>query len=115
MQSTDVYFYTKDKELYTKFTKQEINKLLKPFFKYETCADILQDLDYPYIEAEIRDLITRYPENWFGRYLSKMDLRGFRDYRFKDSAFLNFCDEKRRHKDAMKFINWFKETYNQEI
>ena len=73
MPSTDTYFYTKDKELYTKFTKQEINELLKPFFKYETCANILQDLDYPYIEAEIRALITYHPENWFSRYLLRMD------------------------------------------
>lgn len=62
----------------------------------ETYKWILQEIDVPYIQKEWNDLLAKYARDRssvtgttiLGRYLSKMKLKQFRDYRWKDNDFL---------------------------
>lgn len=62
----------------------------------DTYVWILQDCDVPYIPDEWYKLLQSYGQNpekmtgmtILGRYLSKMKLKQFRDYKWKDTAFL---------------------------
>jgi len=63
----------------------------------ETYKWILEEIDVPYIEEEWTSLLSRYSANpskmtgmtVLGRYLSKMKLKQYRDYRWEDSERLN--------------------------
>ena len=65
-------------------------------FNPETFLWILKDMDLPYIPEEwnvLRDRAFAKNPNLngmsvFGKYLSKMKLKQFKDYRFKDTEFL---------------------------
>lgn len=65
-------------------------------FTPETYLWILQECDVPYVADEWNKLLQTYGKNKakltgatiLGRYLSKMKLKQFRDYRWKDSEFL---------------------------
>ena len=62
----------------------------------DTYLWILQEIDVPYIPEEWNKLMTTYAKDKskltglsiLGRYLSKMKLKQFKDYRWKDSEFL---------------------------
>lgn len=65
-------------------------------FNPETFLWILQEVDVPYIPDEWNGLLLKYGKDKskltgttiLGRYLAKMKLKQFRDYRWKDTAFL---------------------------
>lgn len=65
-------------------------------FEPDTYLWILQECDVPYIPEEWNKLLATYGKNKssmtgttiLGRYLSKMKLKQFRDYRWKDNEFL---------------------------
>ena len=62
----------------------------------ETYLWILQEIDVPYIPDEWNKLMATYAKDnkklsgmtILGRYLSKMKLKQFRDFRWKDNDFL---------------------------
>jgi predicted ArsR family transcriptional regulator len=64
---------------------------------------ILQECDVPYVPEEWNKLLTSYGKDRskltgttiVGRYLSKMKLKQFRDYRWKDTEFLQEVANKR--------------------
>jgi hypothetical protein len=65
-------------------------------FNPDTYLWILQDCDVPYIPEEWNKLLASYAKDKskltgmtiLGRYLSKMKLKQFKDYRWKDNDFL---------------------------
>ena len=58
----------------------------------------MQALDVPFIEYEWNMLIDVHKNsNVLGRYLAKMNLRGFRDYTYEDSNFLNELYKQRKN------------------
>ena len=69
----------------------------------ETFTPILKEVDVPYIPEEWNKLLESYGQDRrkvtgmtiLGRYLSKMKLKQFRDYRWKDTEFLQDLAEKR--------------------
>lgn len=69
----------------------------------ETFTPILKEVDVPYIPEEWNKLLESYGQDRrkvtgmtiLGRYLSKMKLKQFKDYRWKDTAFLQELAEKR--------------------
>lgn len=69
----------------------------------DTYLWILQECDVPYIPDEWNKLMMTYGQNKarvtgttiIGRYLSKMKLKQFRDYRWKDTEFLQEMANKR--------------------
>lgn len=52
---------------------------------------VLKALDIPFIKREWNMLINRYGKNSniIGRYIAKMNLRGYRDFTYEDSEILN--------------------------
>jgi len=62
----------------------------------ETYLWILQEVDVPYIPEEWYTLLSKYGKDRskvtgmtiIGRYLSKMKLKQYKEYRWKDSDFL---------------------------
>ena len=69
----------------------------------ETFTPILKEVDVPYIPEEWNKLLETYGQDRrkvtgmtiLGRYLSKMKLKQFKDYRWKDTEFLQELAEKR--------------------
>lgn len=65
-------------------------------FNPDTYLWILQEADVPYVPEEWDNLLMRYGKNpekltgmtIIGRYLAKMQLKQFRDFRWKDNEFL---------------------------
>ena len=72
-------------------------------FNSETYLWILQDCDVPYVPEEWNKLLATYGKDRakltgttiLGRYLSKMKLKQWRDYRWKDTEFLQEVANKR--------------------
>lgn len=62
----------------------------------DTYLWILQEIDVPYVPDEWHKILAKYGQNKekltgmtiLGRYLSKMKLKQFKDYRWKDNEFL---------------------------
>ena len=75
----------------------------------DTYLWILQECDVPYIPEEWNKLLASYGKDKskvtgmtiLGRYLSKMKLKQFKDYRWKDTAYLQEVADKRTE-EAMK-------------
>ena len=75
----------------------------------DTYLWILQECDVPYIPEEWNKLLASYGKDRsrvtgmtiLGRYLSKMKLKQFKDYRWKDTAYLQEVADKRTE-EAMK-------------
>lgn len=88
----------------------------------DTYLWILQELDVPYVPAEWDKLLARYGQNKekltgssiFGRYLSKMQLKQWRDYRWKDSEYLQDLD-KYKTEQAMKRAGYDAQEINSVI
>jgi hypothetical protein len=65
---------------------------------------IIQEADVPYIPEEWNKLMASYAKDRskvtgmtiIGRYLSKMKLKQFREYRWKDTAFLQELAKSKR-------------------
>lgn len=78
-------------------------------FDPETYLWILQEVDVPYIPDEWNNLLARYGKDpskltgvtILGRYLSKMKLKQWKDYRWKDTDFLRELNNS-RIEQAMK-------------
>lgn len=72
-------------------------------FNPDTYLWILQECDVPYVPDEWNKLLTSYGKDKskltgmtiLGRYLSKMKLKQFKDYRWKDTEFLQEVANKR--------------------
>ena len=70
----------------------------------DTYMWILQEADVPYIPDEWNKLMASYAKNKskvtgmtiIGRYLSKMKLKQWKDYRWKDTAFLQELEQSKR-------------------
>lgn len=92
MKFEDVNIYThfrkKDNSYYYDFTKKEINDMIAKDGK-DSFIYFCEKLDIPFIEYEYNILKEKYPNNIFGRYLSKMKLMSFKPYTWKDSNDLN--------------------------
>jgi len=75
----------------------------------ETYLWLLQELDVPYIPDEWNKLMVKYAKDpdkvtgttIIGRYLSKMKLNQWKEYRWKDNEFIKELNAK-RIKEAMK-------------
>lgn len=78
-------------------------------FEPDTYMWILQEIDIPYIPDEWNNLLARYAKDpskltgltVIGRYISKMKLRQWKDYRWKDTEFLQELNNN-RIEQAMK-------------
>jgi hypothetical protein len=72
-------------------------------FNPDTYLWILQECDVPYVPEEWNKLLATYGKDRsrltgatiLGRYLSKMKLKQFRDYRWKDTEFLQEVNNKK--------------------
>ena len=79
----------------------------------DTYLWILQEIDVPYIPEEWNKLMMTYAKDKsrvtgttiLGRYLSKMKLKQFKNYRWKDTEFLQEMAEKKRVADLVKTLN----------
>ena len=72
----------------------------------ESFRAVCEELDYPFIKREIRELINHYQyrlekQAIIGRYIAKMRLKGYYSLRYEDSDFLNKIDEE-REKETMR-------------
>lgn len=75
----------------------------------ETYLWIIQECDIPYVQEEWNKLLASYAKSGkkitgttiIGRYISKMKLKQWRDYRWKDNEFLQQLQES-RIKETMK-------------
>ena len=69
----------------------------------ETYKWILEECDVPYVPKEWDKLLAKYalegkgtsPTTILGRYLAKMKLKQYKDYRWKDTEFLQKLEDKR--------------------
>mgnify|MGYP004464233967 FL=1 len=67
----------------------------------ETYVWILQECDVPYVPKEWTKLMATYANNpekltgmtILGKYLSKMKLKQYKDYRYKDTDFLQELED----------------------
>ena len=83
------YFISRNGTYFQQFTKEEIYEKIDST-KPETFVPFLKMMDYPYIEYEWQRMLKRYLDRpIFGRYLALMRLRGFRDFSYADSNWLN--------------------------
>lgn len=89
------WFYKDKKGNIFPYWKEDIRRYVDPH-KPVTFISLLQELDIPFIEEQwIRLLERAYNhnnpsvqlQNIFGKYLSLMKLRGFRNYTFLDTSF----------------------------
>ena len=79
----------------------------------DTYMWILQEADVPYIPDEWNNLMASYAKDSskvtgmtiLGRYLSKMKLKQWKDYRWKDTAFLQELEQSKREQ-AMKQLGY---------
>jgi hypothetical protein len=75
----------------------------------DTYMWILQEVDVPYLPEEWNSLMAKYARDTskvsgmtiLGRYLSKMKLKQYKEYRFKDTDYLQEL-QKKKIEEAMK-------------
>lgn len=83
------YYRCRDESLYTKYTKEEVRKMVDPYNE-STFLWLLEELNYPYIKSEWNRIRDYYDgSNIFGRYLSKMRLMSFKGFTWADTQWLN--------------------------
>ena len=86
------YYRKRNNSFYTNETKIEILSKID-YDNPETFLIYLEKLDYPYLKEEWAYQVKHGREsnctNIFGRYISLMRLRGYRDFSFQDSNYLN--------------------------
>lgn len=78
-------------------------------FDPETYLWLIEECDVPYVPKEWNALLETYAKDYskltslsiFGRYLSKMKLKQYKDYRWKDTAFLRELNDSKM-KQTMK-------------
>ena len=107
-----LYYPKRNNELYTKYTKQEIQKKIDPHDPL-TFIPFLQDMDYPYLEEEWENYLTK-SESPDGRiiskYIARMRLKGYQGFTWADSIFINMVRKKKRN----EFKNLIKEKQEEE-
>ena len=87
----NTYYYKRDNELYTKYTKEQIWGMIDPKDPL-TLFPFLQDMNYPYIEEEWNKYVQRYNPvdgRTIGKYIALMRLKGYQGYTWADSTILN--------------------------
>ena len=95
----DQFYVSNNLEKYTEGKLKQCKKCMTMHvdnFNPDTYLWILQECDVPYIPEEWNKLLSSYARDKskltgmtiLGRYLSKMKLKQFRDYRWKDNEFL---------------------------
>ena len=95
----NIYFKDRNNNDYTKYTKEEIRDMIDPF-KPKTFIPILKDMNYPYFESEWGNTLSKSYKSFggtktvIGRYISKMQLHGYKNFTFKDSQY---------HKELQEF------------
>ena len=72
----------------------------------ESFRAICEELDYPFIKREIRELVNNYQYSLdkqviIGRYLSKMRLKGYYSFHYEDSDNFNKIHEE-QEREAMR-------------
>ena len=86
------YYRKRNNDFYTDETKIEILSKID-YDNPETFLPYLKLLDYPYLKEEwsnrVRHGRERAYTNIFGGYIALMRLRGYRDFSFQDSDYLN--------------------------
>lgn len=86
------YYVRRNGIEYTEETIDEITSKID-IHDPKTFLPYLEELDYPYYKREMDRSIEIYEHlgnrRVFSNYLGKMQLRGYREYRYKDSNFLN--------------------------
>ena len=93
------YFKDRQNNKYTKYTKEEIRNMIDPF-RPETFIFILKDMNYPYFEREWGNILSKSYKNYrgikavIGKYIAKMQLKGYKIFTFKDSRY---------HKELQEF------------
>ena len=97
--NADQFYGSNDLEKYPEGKLRQCKKCVTMHvdnFNPDTYLWILQECDVPYVSDEWNKLLTSYGKDKskltgttiLGRYLSKMKLKQWRDYRWKDSEFL---------------------------
>ena len=114
----EAQFYTYKDGSKTKLCKQCLTMHIDNF-NPETFLWILQDMDVPYIEEEwnilrdrayAKDPLKMNGMSVFGKYLSKMKLRQWKDYTWADTERLRVESEERKKKNLIQ-----REEYDEEI
>lgn len=92
------YYQKRNNSFYTNETKIEILSKID-YDNPETFLPYLEKLDYPYLKEEWARKVKHGREhdytNIFGRYIALMRLKGYRDFSFQDSNYLNGLKEKK--------------------
>lgn len=97
-------FYKNKNGDFFPYLKSFIKNKIDPYNK-ETFLFILKDLDIPFIEDEWDKLLKRVEEgitkkeSVFGKYYTKMHLRSFKDFRFKNSDEINNFNKRKLRKE----------------
>ena len=114
----EAQFYTYKDGSKTKLCKQCLTMHIDNF-NPETFLWILQDMDVPYIEEEwnilrdrayAKDPLKMNGMSVFGKYLSKMKLRQWKDYTWADTERLRVESEERKKQSLIQ-----REEYDEEI
>ena len=82
-------------------------------FNPDTFLPLLEDIDIPYVPVEWMALVKKYCQDptkitgmsVVGRYISKMRLRQWKDFRFKDSEYLQTI-ESTKQEQALKMAGY---------
>lgn len=92
------YYRKRNNSFYTNETKIEILSKID-YDNPETFLPYLEKLDYPYLKEEWARKVKHGREhnytNIFGRYIALMRLKGYRDFSFQDSSYLNELREQK--------------------
>ena len=87
-----IYYRKRNNSFYTDETKIEILSKID-YDNPETFLPYLEKLVYPYLKEEWAYKVKHGREhnytNIFSRYIALMRLRGYRDFSFQDSSYLN--------------------------
>lgn len=79
-----IYFRKRNDEFYTDFTKEEIYEMIKKD-GIDTFIYFCKQLNIPFIKYQYERLKEKYPDKYFGRYLSTMKLTSYRSLTFENS------------------------------
>lgn len=91
---TKEYFKKRDNTFYTKYTKQQIRKMVN-IHNPNTFIPLLKEMDYLYLEELWSELVNYYNNDTiFGRYVATMRLLSYKSFSFADSEYFNTITRK---------------------
>lgn len=100
--------YYKDRygNFYTKKSKIELQEQIDDN-DTSTFLPILEEMNYPYmeevwngcVEFDERHNLYNLKHSVIGKYISKMNLRGFREYTWKDNSFIAMLYENAKRRE----------------